>query len=647
MRQVLILGFLFLLVPVMATDFYVSNAGNDNALGTGAAEAWQTIGKVNSALQDGTIQQGDDIYFNRGDVFDDGYMLLRLGGISSNRMTIGAYGSGAKPVINGTEYGIWFNEDNTDFVTVQDLMFSHTSHNALTQTNDMQNITIHNVDVQDCGWTAMFFDSTIGLTIEDCTIDRCDNGGVIIYGNPSNRASYTRVINCTVNNTGLGTGAGDSFHVHSDDSGNEAGDFHLFQDCKSDNAGEDGFDLHSGGNIILKNCEIRGSNHVGINVGKDRTNLTIDGCYVKNLDPVAINLGGSNNVIIRNTRVFNNNKQALGFAPDTPGEIVNKNKIYNNVFIYPNGAPGMGNGIVDMSYERYSYTDIKNNIFATMGTTNPQKTFRILSGSISGISNKVSFKHNIWWHGSGSDYHKWYNGSQLVNFDYWESYYSTDQFVEPGLKDPENEDFTLQEGSPAIDAGDWLTLTVGGESGSIIPVEDAGYFTDGYGLIEGDEIRVGENTVTVIGVNYDTDALEIDESISWSDGTPVSLVYEGSAPDIGAFESSYGSVNNPEETGVFYIANNGDDSWRGNVTNGDFNPLGCEDDGDSSDCTNGPWQSISKVVMALGDGTVQEEDSVYFNRGETFTSTEPFVFSGEITIGTYGSGDKPVLRVTG
>ena len=57
--------------------------------------------------------------------------------------------------------------------------------------------------------------------------------------------------------------------------------------------------------------------------------------------------------------------------------------------------------------------------------------------------------------------------------------------------------------------------------------------------IIGDIIFVGDDTdLEVIDVNYVSETITVDRSISWSDGDVVSLSsYQGSAPDIGSFES--------------------------------------------------------------------------------------------------------------
>ncbi len=107
----------------------------------------------------------------------------------------------------------------------------------------------------------------------------------------------------------------------------------------------------------------------------------------------------------------------------------------------------------------------------------------------------------------------------------------------PLFTDTAMQDYTLQAGSPCIDAGRFLTLTTASGAGTTIQVEDAVYFSDGYGLIDGDEIAVGTNPVArVTAVDYETNTISVDQSLTWEAGTPVSYPYNGSTPDIGAHE---------------------------------------------------------------------------------------------------------------
>lgn len=99
-------------------------------------------------------------------------------------------------------------------------------------------------------------------------------------------------------------------------------------------------------------------------------------------------------------------------------------------------------------------------------------------------------------------------------------------------------DFKPASGSAAIDAGVFLTTTVDAGSGARMPVADASYFSNGWGVTEGDTIQLeGETTRAVVRrVDYAGNTLELDRAITFRRGQGVSLPYSGRAPDIGAIE---------------------------------------------------------------------------------------------------------------
>jgi len=139
--------------------------------------------------------------------------------------------------------------------------------------------------------------------------------------------------------------------------------------------------------------------------------------------------------------------------------------------------------------------------------------------------------------------------------------------VNPQMVDPDNYDAKLQPGSPCIDTGRPLTSTVSSGSGTSVQLADATYFTDGFGIVEPDEIQIGAERVTIVSVDYSTNVVTIDRSISWAAGAPVSLPWNGSAPDMGIHEFQTSSVvgryvfyNNSAFDGADPAANAADDA---------------------------------------------------------------------------------------
>ena len=96
-RIALVFYFLSIFSAYGQSVYHVSNSGNDGNNGLSAATAFKTIDKVNSL----TLNPGDEILFNSGDVFR-GQLNIRQSGAAGRPIIIGAYGSGAKPVLNGS-----------------------------------------------------------------------------------------------------------------------------------------------------------------------------------------------------------------------------------------------------------------------------------------------------------------------------------------------------------------------------------------------------------------------------------------------------------------------------------------------------------------------------------------------------------------
>jgi hypothetical protein len=94
------------------------------------------------------------------------------------------------------------------------------------------------------------------------------------------------------------------------------------------------------------------------------------------------------------------------------------------------------------------------------------------------------------------------------------------------------------KGSPVTDAAAPLTTVISASgSGDSLTVEDPYYFSDGFGVVEGDTVQVGKELVGIKQIDYASRTLTLARSISWREGAPVTLPYLGNGPDIGAFEA--------------------------------------------------------------------------------------------------------------
>ena len=81
-----------------ATNYYVAANGKDSNNGRSPSSPWKSLSKVNAMMS--SFRAGDAIYFRRGDTFW-GELTIKASGSSGSPIRFTAYGSGAKPVIDG------------------------------------------------------------------------------------------------------------------------------------------------------------------------------------------------------------------------------------------------------------------------------------------------------------------------------------------------------------------------------------------------------------------------------------------------------------------------------------------------------------------------------------------------------------------
>lgn len=201
-RPLLVLASaIFLSLTAFANNVYfVDNAnGHDTNSGKTQNSPWKSLEKVNQVK----FGAGDRIYLKRGQTFN-GFLRLKDSGKPNAPIRVGAYGAGARPVIDATGYKSGLTIMDSDNWHIDDLeirgadmagIFIGSTRDGLV----LKHFRINNCLVQNVGDTAKLdWDlsrSTGGIIIVNGTLD-LDKEGKPVFNN----TSFNDVIinNCTV-----------------------------------------------------------------------------------------------------------------------------------------------------------------------------------------------------------------------------------------------------------------------------------------------------------------------------------------------------------------------------------------------------------------------------------------------------------------
>ncbi|MCP4417255.1 MAG: right-handed parallel beta-helix repeat-containing protein [Chloroflexi bacterium] len=254
------------------------------------------------------------------------------------------------------------------------------------------------------------------------------------------------------------------------------------------------------------------------------------------LEPTAADLQ-TNHVIVRRNLLYNNTqinlKLGVGDSDDNctqAGQLEESVAVHNTIFT----------SLEEVTNHRFGCGENlrwKNNIFADMGDGT---SFHYKSND-----DDTTYSHtwlmdfNLFYSLGGNGLYRWsgVTFNSLSGFKAASGQDTNSLVGDPRFVDANAEDFQLESDSAARDAGGNLTFATSAGSGTVVPVLEAWYFTDGLGLQDGDRIRIGGNDpVKVVSVNYDNNTLTVDQTVFWHNQDSVNYDYEGNAPDTGALE---------------------------------------------------------------------------------------------------------------
>jgi hypothetical protein len=219
-------------------------------------------------------------------------------------------------------------------------------------------------------------------------------------------------------------------------------------------------------------------------------------------------------------------------------------------------------------------------------------------------------------------------------------HFADNRVLSPRFVDEETYNHALEAGSPLIDGGGFLTRTVGAGEGRTIRVEDAMYFYDGFDIEgeQGDLVAVGssDQVARIVKVDYETDEITLDRTVSWKDGDPVSLCWSGPAPDIGVYEHGAGGRPSVQVAAMPFLVRPGEEVSFSAVLHGIDDPV--------------------EIKWHLGDGTIAFGPEVKHAYDESYDypvrvkvttkSGEVFRGTGYVVVEQERSVNEPLLHST-
>ena len=505
---------------IIAETYYLASNGNNTNPGT-FKNPWQTIQHANLLLR-----AGDTLFIRQGYYRET--IQPSNNGVESAPIFYSCY-QNETPVIRDRPEGA--NLSGSSYIIINGIHFENCNYFVRSYPNGFDHCTIKNCVMKNqTGW---------------CGIEIGDG------------CSYNKIIDNFIDSNGV---EGDCIHIGMDAVGEEFGaKYNLVANNECPGA------MHSGiccagdktqFNIIRDNY-IHEIGDINIVTGALTSWVLIQGnrCHNPGIDPdgaCAIQVR-SEHTIIRNNILsrdahseIDRSAAALELQSTDDRPFVRQNKIYNNVIYNFNQGNAPWSGIKLAVYNKeiqFGPNIFKNNIIYKNGT-GTKKGYQIEFSRAVETPPIDQFDANLIRGEIADDkvvYFFEYQRQQLslaqAKQQYSYIFLSSNIDASPLFVDEQNFDFHLQKSSPCIDAGAFLTTTISAGSGDQIRVEDAGYFCDGWGIVDGDMIKIGfRPLVKIVNIDYANNLIKINQSIDWQPGEPVSLDFSGLTPDIGAFE---------------------------------------------------------------------------------------------------------------
>lgn len=467
-------------VHALNTTYYVDSLnGSDTNDGLSEASAWQTYARAHSARN--TLGAGDQILFKRGETYNVTanqsfhFSAANTSGADGNPITIGAYGSGDKPILDyagsGTSHSFDFRTDS--YITVQDLDIRGFNTTGIVAGNDSTNLTLRNLSITSTSSTSTGVNILTGVNESIKLISVIVQG---VYQNGIQINTTTGLVIDSVsatNNGGNGIRVGSSVNVEISRVTSTGNDGHgigiIYEDNNNytvrdsilNNNGGNGLGIAGSGQNILVTNTIANNNFDGFNVHGSWTGIVFDRCTADENGTIGSETGADgdgytfhddSSGIIRYSTAKNNVKTAMAHVGDSHVEM------YYNIFTHDtngelalvylgdssaNGTYTLANNVI------YSAAQVGEGV-AVVGYAEAAIHNNIVHGFDTGVRkaavSTVNEDHNLVYGAATTAFSGTTPGSNSLE-------------VDPMFVDTANENFRVTADSPAVDAGMTLAYT--------------------------------------------------------------------------------------------------------------------------------------------------------------------------------------------
>jgi hypothetical protein len=482
-------------------------------------QPWCTLAKANE-----TLAAGDTVYIRAGTYAGETIQPASSGESDARRITYTRY---ADEVVTFTASVYCIRLQAIDYVTILGLRFVDCERN-------------------------LYLDGASHNNVGDCSFDNPSGpvtwAGSRIYGG----SQYNRIYDCTFSRYGNESGSEGAWDDNGcildigNDNEIDTSDRNLVANCTFSYGGHHILGVYSNDNVV------RGSTFHNEEWYACHRTVTGNLCGDRN---VILNTsfpqGNVRNVIEDNAIAFSglppDNDSSSGLSVRTQDNIIRRNVFYDNDSSGVGLSADGGNGNDASGNHIYANVFLHNG-YPAFDTWDPTKNGLMLARWVDDAAHNpmtgVAIKNNIFHRNQlYAIYFYYVDEAEQFVADNWEEEGDPGFVSIEGPPDPLDFgvfDFHLRADSPCIDGGGFLTRTANsGTDAAVLLVEDAKYFTDGKGLVEGDMIQLEgqDEAVVLTAVDYAANTLTVDTPLTWVPGTGVSLPYFGARPDQGAYES--------------------------------------------------------------------------------------------------------------